>query len=299
MYPRLHILLNSRSGTAASVTTEGLATALRQTGREVDIDDDATLAMASRVARARESNADLIVAAGGDGTVAALAAALADTDKILAILPLGTVNAVAKDLGLPLVVDEWIARLDEMAPRKIDLAEVNGKLFLHMAVLGFIVGIAAGRERIRQSGIPAKLSFLNFLWRRLARAQQMAVQIVDADDKVTVARIKALAISNNELSDAAGPGLTRAAVDAGVLGLYLLKTSAATDLLRVTTGVLLGSWRQDNAVSVDASKSFTVRTRRTTLHVMLDGEIERLSSPLHFKVRPRALTVLAPRAKEG
>ena len=115
-----------------------------------------TTPLAAQVAAAIDSDADVIVAAGGDGTITAVASALVGTDTALAILPLGTVNLLARDLGIPLDVNAAIAALAAMQPRKIDVGEVNGAVFLHKIVFGFVPGLAAARERLRGRGFLAR-----------------------------------------------------------------------------------------------------------------------------------------------
>src|SRR5690242_2057973 len=97
-----HVLLNARSGSAGDETAALLRTALAEHGHAATIDADAEAPFADRVRRAVDSSADVIVAAGGDGTVTALAEAIVDSGKTLAVLPLGTANLLARDLGLPL-----------------------------------------------------------------------------------------------------------------------------------------------------------------------------------------------------
>src|SRR5690606_9993051 len=132
--------------------------------------------------RAVASDADLLVAAGGDGTITALANAMVNTDRALGILPLGTVNALAKDLNIPLELEEAMDVLAANQRQSIDVGEVDGRFFLHKVVIGLIPALAAGREHIRgKADLTAKFGFLRFIFRRLARARRFAVAIDRGD----------------------------------------------------------------------------------------------------------------------
>lgn len=91
-----------------------------------------------------------IVAAGGDGTVSAVVAAIVDTDIALGVLPLGTLNHFAKDLGLPLDLEAAIDRLLSGATRRVDVGEVNGRTFVNNSSLGLYPDIVRDRERQRK-----------------------------------------------------------------------------------------------------------------------------------------------------
>ena len=116
---RYFVVLNERAGSIANAvaTTDDLLLRFKAAGLEVATAPDDPLA--AQVAAAIDSGADVIVAAGGDGTITAVASALVGTDKALAILPLGTVNLLARDLGIPLDVNAAIAALAAMQPRRI------------------------------------------------------------------------------------------------------------------------------------------------------------------------------------
>jgi YegS/Rv2252/BmrU family lipid kinase len=290
-----HLLLNARSGSAREDTAEQLRTAFREHGHRVTIDADEETDLAERIRRAVESPAGVIVAAGGDGTVTAVAQALLHTDKILAILPLGTANLLARDLSLPLEAAEWVPALKDMAVRKIDVGEVNGRVFLHKVVIGTIPGIAAAREQIRdRTDLGATLGFLGHFVRRLERARPMAVELtLSAGDK-RVERVQSVAVVNNDYDEGLGRLFSRSCLDAGTLSLYVIRHLSFSDVLRLSAGMLIGNWRNDEAIEIENVRRVSIRMKRSTIKAMIDGEIETLDMPLNFHIRPCALSVLAP-----
>lgn len=292
-----YIIFNGRSGTASAqgITVQSLEQRFRDAGLAVIIDDDRQLPTQERLQRASRSSADVVVAAGGDGTVTAVANAIIGTGKSMAILPLGTVNLLARDLKIPLDFDAWIAALPGMEPRRIDVGEVNGQIFLHKVVAGVIPGVAAAREHIRQeTKLSAKIGFVLFFFRRLVRARPMIVDIIEPGRSPRTFRIAAVAVANNQYDE--GPGLffSRQRLDRGHLTVYLLKRLGVGDVFRLATKMVLGKWRHDEALQIEATPTLTLRARRARLHVMLDGEVEKLAIPLQFRIRPLALSVMAP-----
>lgn len=292
-----YFLLNPRSGTALSLGLNSvkLKDQLDTLGYDAIVDADDEAPFNERIEKARTSECEVVVAAGGDGTASALASALAGTDKILTIMPLGTVNSLAKDLSVPLDIDDWLASLAAMEPRRIDVGEVNGKLFLHMAVVGLIPAMAAGREMLRdRTGFGAKVGLLRYFLRRLSRTRRLAVQIDPANEPARIERVQSLAVACNAYGEGFGKFLARDTLDSGELTLYLIKRLALFDLARLGLEMLLGRWQEDKAIDIQSVPAVTIHSHKPRLQVMLDGEIQSLEEPLKFKIRPRALHVLAP-----
>lgn len=297
--PLYHIVLNANAGTAHAmgVDADSLQRLFEAHGLAATVDADSERPLAERIARALASPAGIVVAAGGDGTITALASALIGTEKSLAILPLGTVNALAKDLQMPLDLPEAVAALATGVPHRIDVGEVNGRVFLHKVVIGLIPGVAAGREHIRGSTDTfAKLGFLRYFFRRLSRARRIALAIAIGDGPVRVARVQALAVANNAYDEGLGHFFSRERLDRGKLTLYVLKHFGVADFVRLTGGMVLGRWQEDEALSVQSVESVTITSHKRLLKVMFDGEVETLKTPLAFRIRPLALPVIVPRA---
>ncbi len=292
-----YVLLNANAGTAnaTGVTAESLDALFESHGMAAQVDARKDVPFADRIADALASGAGTIVAAGGDGTITALAEKLVGTDKTLAILPLGTVNALAKDLSVPLDLTEAVKALATGQPHRIDVGEVNGRIFLHKVVIGLIPGMAAGRERIRgRQDTGAKIGFLRYFFRRLARAKRMAVAIETSSGNRRVERVQALAVASNAYDEGLGQFFSRQSLDRGTLTLYVLKHFTFRDFVRLTTGMLLGRWRNDEALSMESVQSVTINTRKDLIKVMFDGEVESMHTPLQFSIRPKALCVIVP-----
>ena len=292
----MHVLLNSRSGTADVVTAARLMEVLGQAGFAATIDNDDEAPLVERANAAADGDAAYVVAAGGDGTVTAVASALIDTDKTLVVLPLGTANLLAKDLKMPLTLDAWLAALPGMLPRSIDVGHVNDRIFLHKVVLGAVPGIAQAREQLRDHlTLSATWSFLVGAFERLSRARRLAVEISPKGEERRVELVQAIAVANNDYDEGVGRFFCRSCLNGGSLSLYLMRHLSGIDAIRLTLEMLLGNWRRDEAFEVENVEAVTIRTRRRRLRAMIDGEVEIIDTPLRFSIRPGALRVLAPR----
>jgi diacylglycerol kinase family enzyme len=292
-----HILLNARSGAAATgaITAQALQEFFSQRGETVSIDADTSIPFAKRLKRAAGSPARVLLAAGGDGTATALAQVAIETGKPLALLPLGTANLLARDLCIPLVVERWFEGLADMQPRRIDVGEVNGRIFLHKVVIGAVPGIALAREQIRgRADLAAKLGFLSYFVRRLSRIRRFAAEITPESGEPRIERVQSIAVANNDYAGGVGQVFTRPRLDAGTLSLYLVRHLNFADALRLAAGMVLGTWRTDEAIEIEKVKSLVIRTRLRRLNAMVDGEVVALEGPLTFRIRPLALSILAP-----
>ncbi|MDQ0325120.1 diacylglycerol/lipid kinase family protein [Rhodopseudomonas julia] len=300
MHPlRIHVVFNANSGTAAGLTPDALSEQFAAAGFEAAVDSDMARPLRDRVAEAAASQADIIVAAGGDGTVTAVAAALLGSNKKLAILPLGTANLLARDLAVPLDIKEAISTLREMQPRAIDVCEVNGRIFLHKVVIGFAPAVAAGREHLRHNpDFGTRLSFLRFFWRRLTHPQDLRMTLErDGADNTETLRVRSIAVANNAYDEELGRFFSRRRLDRGLLTVYALRHLGLIDLLRLTAGMALGRWRDDEALIIHEAHEVRLSTQRQLVQAMIDGEVEKIRPPLDFRIHPQALTVLAPVAQ--
>jgi diacylglycerol kinase family enzyme len=294
MATKLHVLLNSHSGSASGVTAEELKASIERTGFDVVV-DDAERDLIHRVKVAAASDAPFVVAAGGDGTVTAVAGALAGTEKTLVILPLGTANLLAKDLKIPLSLDSWLAALPQMTQRKIDVARVNGRVFLHKVVLGAVPGIAKAREQLRDNlTLPAIWSFVVGSLERLSRARRLAVEIIPKGGDRRIEIVQAIAVANNDYDEGVGRFFCRSCLNGGSLSLYVVRHLSGGDAIRLMIEMMFGNWRQDEAFEVENVEAVTIKTRRRRVTAMIDGEVEVLGTPLRFSIEPEALCVLAP-----
>ena len=291
-----HIIFNPTAGTALTtgVTTALLSELFTKAGLSFEIDDGDDEPLEGRIQRAIEGPADVIVAGGGDGTVLAVAEALLGTDKVLAVLPLGTLNGLARDLQLPLDVPTAIQHLPQLEPRAIDVGEVNGRAFLHNVIIGLVPGIGVGREKVRGTGIGGKIKFTLFMLRRLARARRIALALSINGGPPRVERMQSLVVVNNSYDQWFGRFMARRRLDRGRLTAYLIRNLRIRDAIRLAFEMMVGTWGADRVIEYEKVQQLTVMSKKSRLPVSMDGDVLSLEMPLNFTVRPKSLTVLAP-----
>jgi len=288
--------VNAGAGRRADVQ-ERIAEAFRATGAEARIslagDGTELLTLAARAAR---SDADCVVAAGGDGTISAVASAIVGTDKTLGVLPSGTMNHFAKDLKIPLDFDGAIETIAAGHVTRVDVGEVNGRFFLNNSGLGLYPRII--RERARQQRLgwgkwPA------YAWAALALLRRYPFLEVrlSAGETDLALRTPLVFVGNNEYHMEQLDVGSRACLDQGELSVYTARGTGRLGLVRLALRALLGGLRQERDFLAFTTAELRVGARHRQLRVSLDGEVVVMQPPLHYRVRPGALRVLTPAAK--
>jgi diacylglycerol kinase family enzyme len=289
------VVLNGTSGHGgAPKAAERLKEVFAEGGREARI----TLATGgsevnAAMRRAVEAGCEALVAGGGDGTINCAASAVVGQGIPLGVLPLGTLNHFAKDLGIPLELDEAAKVVLDGVVCKVDVGEVNGRIFLNNSSLGVYPAVVRLREKY-QATLRGK--WLAALWAGLTvlrRRPFMAVRIV-ADGAAVVRRTPLVLVGNNEYKMAGIHAGSRESLARGRLALYVLNAEQRPGLLRLAWEVLLKGPERVKEVDLITLEEATVETRRSRPQVAADGEVFSLQSPLRYRIRPEALRVYVP-----
>lgn len=236
---------------------------------------------------------------GGDGTVLALAEALQDHPVPIGILPSGTVNWLARDLGIPADPVVALDRLSRPDVRLVDVAQVNGRPFLCACMVGVAALLARVREHHRHAPRwrrwPTLFLAALSLWRRYPHLRLALV----IDGQRAKLRSRTVVVVNNRIERALRLIPYRARLDQGELDIYAMRRATPRRLRAVLGNLISGAWRLEDAVlnCVAAEVTLEVAGHRS-LPVLLDGELRSLQTPLRFGFGPRALPFLIPGAAE-
>ena len=248
---------------------------------------------------AAQSSVEKVVAAGGDGTVSAVASALVDSGKTLGVLPMGTLNHFAKDLHIPLDLEAAVRTTITGRVIAVDAAEVNGRVFINNSSLGIYPRIVADREaqqeRLARGKWPA------FLWATMRAFQRfpfMNLKITVRGEQL-VRKTAFLFVGNNEYQIAGFSLGGRSCLDRGKLGLYLTHRTGRFGLLRLALHALFGNVDQARDFDALCVEEATIESRRPRLLVARDGEVEWMNTPLLYRSRPDALRLLVPNEDES
>ena len=177
---RVAVVLNGKAGALLDQAEAGdmLQEALAAAGLEAEFIPQDAGTLPERVKQAAASGADAVVVAGGDGTVACAGHALAGSDIPLGILPYGTMNLLAKDLGLPIGdLETALKAIAEGNVRTIDVGEVNGHSFLCASMLGVPARLGRSREATRGSGCGILSQVAPAIVRLLRRARRLRIRL--------------------------------------------------------------------------------------------------------------------------
>ncbi|MFN2473058.1 MAG: diacylglycerol kinase family protein, partial [Sphingomicrobium sp.] len=266
--------------------------------RAAGIDGAVELLKGSEVAkRAKQAVADkasLVIAGGGDGTISAAAGAIAGSETRLGILPLGTLNHLARDLGIPFDLDQAAAIIGAGIERRIDVAELNGRIFVNNSALGLYPLMVVDRDaQQKRLGRSKKLAMAVAAARTLVRFHHNRVTLCADGERVPI-DTPLLFVGNNDYDVALPSPGTRTSLDDGKLCVLVLRKTGRWGLFAAAARALAGLTRDDDMIRLDAVEQLRVESHRSRLSVSIDGETEQLAPPLVYRIRKAALTVLAP-----
>jgi diacylglycerol kinase family enzyme len=275
------------------------AAALREKFAAVGLEADVTLAGSGEemigVAReAVEDGVEIVVAGGGDGTMNAVASALVGSPARLGVLPLGTLNHFAKDLNIPLALDDAIATIAHGRPMAVDVGEVNGRIFLNNSSLGLYPDIV--RDRVKQQRRLGRGKWLAFCWASLAALRRYPFLSLRLRVHGTehARRTPFVFIGNNAYTMQGLNIGERTRLDTGQLSLYVAQRPTRFGLVRLACHALAGRLAQARDFDILLAEDLAIHTRRKLVRVATDGEVSLMAPPLNYRSRPGALTVIVP-----
>ena len=291
----LAVVLNPASGRLREGLKPGLEELFRDHDIDVSIREVSTPHEVSVLARtALSGSVDAVIAAGGDGTVNAVASALAGGSIPLGVLPLGTLNHFAKDLNIPLDLPKAVQTIADGHVRRVDVGRLGDSIFLNNSSIGVYPSIIERRERLRRLGHSKWVAFARATIEVLRRGDEVSLRLESHSTKIA-ARTPFLFVGNNEYR---GEGLhlgARVRLDGGRLYAYFAPPVHTRDLPKLFARALLGHVRQDRTLQSFSAAEFWVDTPLSRqLKVACDGELLTVTTPLHFRIWPAALNVFAP-----
>ena len=240
--------------------------------------------------------ADLLGMAGGDGSQALVASVASQHGIPFVVVPAGTRNHFALDLGVdrddvPGALDAYEDGVDT----KVDLAEVNGRVFVNNASMGVYAKIVQS-EDYRDAKLQTAAAMLPDMLGPAATPLDLRFTLPSGQEAQSA---QLLLVSNNpyQLARLRGGG-TRERLDGGMLGIAYVRVDTAADADRLADLELIGQVQRFARWSEWTSAEFEVRSA-VPLEVGVDGEALTLEPPLRFVIRPRALTVRLPRTAPG
>ena len=245
--------------------------------------------------KAVESNAEIIIASGGDGTVSAVAEALVGTDIPLGAIARGTANAFANALGIPDTLEAACQVIVEGATKKVDAGICNGKPMILLAGIGFEAETVEDADREAKN----RLGMLAYIISGLKQLREFEKfeSTIETDDKIITVEANAITIAN-----AAPPtsilahGTAGVIYDDGLLDVTIIAPATRASAIAISYHLLQTASNDEAAERDDIGYLRTKWIKVTTnppQKVVLDGEIIG-KTPVEVKCVPGGLTVFAP-----
>ena len=250
------------------------------------------------LAAAREaaaSSADVVVMGGGDGTMSAGAGGLADTGKPMGVLPLGTLNHFARDLGIPETLEDAVRNVAEGVVREVDLGEANERVFVNNSSIGLYPAAVSLRDAWMEKRSMHK-------WVAMGRAVlatlrefpvvRVTLRVPEGGVNLTTPMVF---IGNNRYETKLFALGKRPALDESELWVYLARDAGRFRFVRLALRALIGRLDDSRDFQWLGMKEMVVEDRRRAVRVAFDGEVCHVAPPLRYRIRPRALRVVVPR----
>lgn len=292
-----HILINARSGTALMLGIEKMKTLIEVSG--LDFCELHILPPEEFYPKLEELAKDdtPLLVGGGDGTISKTAAIHLKLKKPFGILPCGTMNMLALDLGIPVDFSLALEAYKNTEIVSIDVGMARDRVFLCCASFGTMPEAAALREKNR--GMPAIIALPRVaaeVLRHLDYSNRRHAHLT-LDNRAQRVKTSMLVISNNRYTPpSAAEPFKRDDLQDGILGVYMVSTHSLWDKIRFFIRLKTGGWRRDVTVTEDRAQHITLKTKRGSELISIDGEPEKMTMPLEFKIQPKALQVIVPLA---
>ncbi len=290
---RVLVLINANAGT---VLDRGADTVTRLIEEELGGDTEIDLrmlrgkALLDAIRASGSGDHDAVVVGGGDGSVSLAVQTLAGTGRALGILPLGTMNLLATDLGMPRDLGEAIAALGDARETSIDLGTLNGRAFHTISGIGFFSQMARAREAARHWKLGRFLIVAIAAFYALRRSGRVSLDVT-IDGETRAFEALAALVTVNRFS---GPGWRRARLDEGLLEIHVVEERGALARLKAGADMVTDSWRDNPGIVSLTGREITIARSRRRSWVSTDGELEREKQPLTYAVQPGTLRVLMP-----
>ena len=239
-------------------------------------------------------NVGVVVAAGGDGTLNAVASKLMGTDIPMGILPLGTFNYVARVLNIPLDLLDAAKAIGEGQPRSVHVAQLNQHIYLNNASLGLYPLFIQKREQFNKHFGRFPLHAYTSALDVLIRDRKELKLEVEVDGQRYPVKTPLIFFGNNQLQLAEMKLRIAKAAEAGkVAGVVVAKSDKRT-LFKTLWQLIKGNLDQASDVYSFAADEVIVHSKRNKLTVAVDGEIVTMTPPLKITVRKHALNIMVP-----
>ncbi|MBO1073158.1 diacylglycerol kinase family lipid kinase [Roseomonas marmotae] len=237
---------------------------------------------------------DAVVAGGGDGTIGLVAGIMAGTGRAFGVLPLGTLNHFARDLGLPTDIDGAVQVIAARQLQSVDVAEVNGRVFVNNSSIGLYPTMVVERDRQRRRAGWGKWPAMALAFCKVVLRYPLRRVRVRANGWNRRFRTPLIFIGNNAYEISLPHPGRRALLNGGQLSLFILRSRRPWGLARLALRAITGQLRLERDFESHMVTEAEITSRSAWMRVSVDGEVAPMRPPLLYRIRPGALRVFAP-----
>ncbi|MBN8585501.1 MAG: sphingosine kinase [Ignavibacteria bacterium] len=239
-------------------------------------------------------NFDIVAVSGGDGTISAIADFLAGKDIAMGVIPSGTLNHFAKDLDIPLSTEESVKLLINGKPSLIDTATVNGRTFINNSSIG-IYPIAVRKREIQQNRFKRN-KWIALFFGLLAVMRKFPVYAVriKTESETLLIRSPIVFVGNNEYSTELVTLGSRKTISGGKLSLYIAKSNTRWKMIKLIIAACFNRLNDSDELELRLVDEVIIDSKKKSLSVSVDGEVEIMTPPLSYKINRKSLKVILP-----
>jgi len=288
----ISVIINEQSGTARNADAGAqVQSAFAKHGCAVRLERVRDAGDLPARARRAASNGHVLVAAGGDGTVNAVAAVAVETNCIMGILPMGTLNHFAKDLGLPLDLEHAVGTIVRGHERNVDVGEVNGRVFVNNSNVGLYPRMVWERDEEQRRGRNKWTAFAIAMLRTWRSYRTITARLM-VSGKAAVVRTPFVFVGNNYYVVEGFQLGGRSRLDEGRLSIYMAPECGRFEILSLPVRALTRRLSSGAPFVEFDAETVAVDVQSRRVSVAVDGEVALMTSPLEYRIRRRALKVI-------
>jgi diacylglycerol kinase family enzyme len=285
------VVRNPRSGT--SLDTAALRAALDRAGVSAEVLDIPSDSHVDQWIDRVVADHEVIAAAGGDGTVSSVAAAVARANKTLAVIPAGTLNHFARDARIPTELDAAIALLRTGRTSAVDVGTVNEHFFLNNVSLGSYPRMVKERTALESCGRSRRVAGIIATGKTWWRLRNVTARLT-VDGRNLVRRSPFIVIGNGSYALSGFSLTSRPNISDHQLSLYVAPGVGRLGAMSIPLRALLGRLERYEQFEAITAHEITIEFGKRAVPTGIDGEVRELESPLHFAIKPNALQVILP-----
>lgn len=293
------LIINKKAGTFLeekdNISEKQIESLFKENGIDVHIYKIDGGLISQKTKSILKSDFDIIIAAGGDGTISTVASRLINADIPLGIIPLGTLNHFAKDLNIPLNLEDAIKVIGENNIIKVDMGSVNDRFFINNSSVGIYPKVVRKRDKhFQRLGGRKWIAMIYAFINTFKKLPLLDVKINSKAEKI-YCTTPFVFIGNNKYEMNLFKLGSRDKLNEGRLSLYYPTCSGKYDMIKFAFLALINRLDQEKNFKVTYTDQITLEANKKILEVAADGEVFTMNTPLYYKIIPKSLKVLVPK----